>query len=69
MLYSNIQMMRLKKQEQKTKLVNVSRGYVYTKFACATTRASLMGPLPSKRKEAGGTAFAMHCGNWMISYF
>ena len=26
-------MMRLKKRGQKSKLVNVSRGYVYTKFA------------------------------------
>ena len=35
-------MMRLKKRGQKSKLVNVSRGYVDTKFARATTRA--IGP-------------------------
>ena len=60
MLYSDIQMMRLKKLEQKSKLVNVSQGYVYTKFACANTRARTMGPSPSKRKQAGGAASAMH---------
>ena len=69
MLYSNIQMMRLKKRGHKSKLVNVSQGYVYTKFACATTRASIMGPSPSKRKQAGGAAGAMHCGSLRISYF
>jgi hypothetical protein len=69
MLYSNIEMMRLKKREQKSKLVNISRGYVYTKFARATTHASIMGPSHSKRKQAGGAASTMHCGSWRISYF
>ena len=49
MLYSNIQMMRLKKM---SKLVNVSRGYVYTQFARATTHARTMGP--SLQTETGG---------------
>ena len=69
MLYSNIQMMRLKKREQRSKLVNVSQGYVCTRFARATTHASIMGPSPSKRKQAGGAVSAMHCGSWRISYF
>ena len=69
MLYSNIQMMRLKKREQSSKLANVSWGYVYTKFAHTITRASIIGPSPSKRKQAGGAASAMHCGSWRISYF
>ena len=60
-------MMRLKKLEQKSKLVNVSQGYVYTKFACATTRASITDPSPSKRKQAGGAARTMHSGSWRIS--
>jgi hypothetical protein len=51
MLYSNIQMMCLKKGEQKSKLVNVSQGYAYTKFAHTTTRASIMGPFPSKKNR------------------
>ena len=62
-------MMHLKKQGQKSKLVNVSRGYVYTKFARANTRARTMGPSPSKRKKLGGAASAMHCGSWRTSYF
>ena len=61
-------MMRLKKRGQK-KLVNVSQGYVYTKFAHAATRARTMGPSPSKRKQAGGAAGAMDCGSLRISYF
>ena len=68
-MYSNIQIMRLKKLGQKSKLINVSRGNVYTKFARATTGARTMGPSPSKRKQAGGAATAMHCGSWRISYF
>ena len=62
-------MMRLKKRGQKSKLVNISRGYVFTKFARATTRARTMGPSPSKRKQAGGAASAMHWGSSRISYF
>ena len=44
-------MMCLKKGEQKSKLVNVSQGYAYTKFAHTTTRASIMGPFPSKKNR------------------
>ena len=62
-------MMRLKKRGQKSKLVNGSRGYLYTKFAHAATRARTMGPSPSKRKQAGGAAGAMDCGSLRISYF
>ena len=62
-------MMRLKKRGQKSKLVNVSRGHVHTKFARAATRARTMGPSPSKRKQAGGAASAMPCGSWRIAYF
>ena len=62
-------MMRLKKRGQKSKLVNVSRGYVYTKFAWATKRGRTMGPTLSKREQAGGAAGAMHCGSLRISYF
>ena len=54
-------------QGQKSKLVNLSLGYVHTKFARATTRT--MGPSPSKRKQLGGAASAMHCGSWRTSYF
>ena len=62
-------MRHLKKRGQKSKQVNVSQGYVYTKFASGTTRARTMGPSPSKRKQTGGAASAMHCGSWRISYF
>ena len=67
-------MVPLKKLGQKSKLVNVSQGYVYIyvygdKFARANTRARTMGPSPSKRKKLGGAASAMHCGSWRTSYF